>query len=643
MITDGESEVKEPDQIDPIIKQLLKSDTSVNIIAIDFCNELEDMEDSDESLHSDQDGEGEDDKDDDDKPNGHQSGLIKKPPTQNNNQNQNQVASETDIQASNRSVFEKFVSKIKGAIFPANVAISIFKQFQKRDVSKRTKFRGPLELASDLNLNVCVFTKSTEEKMPSLKKHSLCVDRSDDVNTGEVIRQAGVYCEADDPEKKETDPEDIVKAYFYGKQLVPIEKINEEVLKFNDDRCLKMLGFTDTNKVPRQHYMSGCDVVVPVESARNRRAFSALVTAMIETDKVMIAKWVSRKNAAPKLVVLHPHQEPKFECLYMNILPTVEDIRDYQFGSLVQSTEAQQKAMDDFVDALDLDEGEPEEAVQDEQVIFNPTLQYFNQCVIHRIYNDPNSELPEPNQTIGQHVRPEEQTFQQAQEQVEELESAFEIEENVEETVRLNRRFRLRDIVLEGAAQEEEKKEVPVETAPEQEGEQLVTEGAPEKSLKYDFNEEEKVDKISSTNPVKDFDKMINDREKDRVEEALTQMKQIILEFIKNSIQGDIYEKAIDCLRAMRKACKDNDEPGPYNEYIRMLKDKYSNGAHSQFYKLIQQNTLGLITRDESFKSNVTKEEADEFLGVENQPEQPDQNDGKKDEDNDKSMFDDIE
>jgi len=306
-----------------------------------------------------------------------------------------------------------------------------------------------------------------------------------------------------------------------------------------------MLGFTDSDKVPRQHYMSGCDIVVPVESARNRRAFSALIRAMIETNKVMIAKWISRKNASPKLVVLHPYQVPKLECLYMNILPTVEDIRDYQFGSLIQSTEAQQQAMDDFVDALDIDEMEEEEGVHTDTTVFNPTLQYFNQCVIHRIYNDPNSELPERNRTIDDHVRPEDETFQRAVQQVEELESAFELEENTDETLKRDRRLRLRDIVLQGTLEEEKKEEASTEVQTNQDT--LIPEiSAEEKQRKFDFNNEEKIEKISSMNPVKDFEKMINDREKDRTEEALSQMKAIILELIRHSIQGDVYDKVID-------------------------------------------------------------------------------------------------
>ncbi len=43
-----------------------------------------------------------------------------------------------------------------------------------------------------------------------------------------------------------------------------------------------------------------------------------------------------------------------FECFYINLLPTSEDLRDYQFPSLKQSTKEQQKAVGEFVDSLDL-------------------------------------------------------------------------------------------------------------------------------------------------------------------------------------------------------------------------------------------------------------------------------------------------
>ena len=81
--------------------------------------------------------------------------------------------------------------------------------------------------------------------------------------------------------------------------------------------------------------MAGVDVVLPVKGSKNERAFAALVNAMIDTHKVLIAKIIERKNAEPKLVVLYPYISKKQPLLYLAQLPTAEDLRDYQFPSLL--------------------------------------------------------------------------------------------------------------------------------------------------------------------------------------------------------------------------------------------------------------------------------------------------------------------
>ena len=57
--------------------------------------------------------------------------------------------------------------------------------------------------------------------------------------------------------------------------------------------------------------MAGVDIILPIKGKKNERAFAAMVYAMIETKKVLIAKIVERKNADPKLVVLYPHVSKK--------------------------------------------------------------------------------------------------------------------------------------------------------------------------------------------------------------------------------------------------------------------------------------------------------------------------------------------
>jgi ATP-dependent DNA helicase 2 subunit 2 len=56
---------------------------------------------------------------------------------------------------------------------------------------------------------------------------------------------------------------------------------------------------------------------------------SALITALIATKKVGLARFVGRVNGAPKLMVLIPHKNDEYECFWMIALPTVEDIRNF--------------------------------------------------------------------------------------------------------------------------------------------------------------------------------------------------------------------------------------------------------------------------------------------------------------------------
>lgn len=65
------------------------------------------------------------------------------------------------------------ISKVKGAIFPASVAMEIYQQFKKKEVSARSRYRGHLDIAQGLKLNVSIYARTKEETFPSLKKQSL--------------------------------------------------------------------------------------------------------------------------------------------------------------------------------------------------------------------------------------------------------------------------------------------------------------------------------------------------------------------------------------------------------------------------------------------------------------------------------------
>ena len=76
-------------------------------------------------------------------------------------------------------------------------------------------------------------------------------------------------------------------------------------------------------------------------------------------------------------------------------------------------------------------------------------------------------------------------------------------------------------------------------------------------------------------------------------------MEKMIKRFIDASMNNnDLYEKALQCLQAMREVCIRDDEVFAFNKLARELK------KNSQFFALMQAAKCTLITKDESALGN---------------------------------------
>jgi ATP-dependent DNA helicase 2 subunit 2 len=105
---------------------------------------------------------------------------------------------------------------------------------------------------------------------------------------------------------------------------------------------------------------------------------------------------------------------------------------------------------------------------------------------------------------------------------------------------------------------------------------------------KFNFlDEEETTRNISPVSPIEDFKKMITDRTVDLVEDAIKQMTGIIRRFINDSLKGNFYDKALECLKVLRKGCIDEDECDAFNEFIHDLREKCKEGKHQDFWKMV--------------------------------------------------------
>ena len=58
---------------------------------------------------------------------------------------------------------------------------------------------------------------------------------------------------------------------------------------------------------------------------------------------------------------------------------------------------------------------------------------------------------------------------------------------------------------------------------------------------------------------------MITDRKEDLVQPAIEQMEKMIKRFIESSMGGDLFDKALQCLQALREGCAKEDEAESFN------------------------------------------------------------------------------
>ena len=526
IITDGNCTANSPDQLQDIIDQINVQDVRVNVIAIGFGEEK--------------------------------------------SQNLTRQQSLTE------EILTRLVTAVQGVIYPSNTAMQIYKQFRKRMVYPVAKYKGPLNLGLGFSIDVCVYGKTKEEPLPSLKKHSTVVEYAVDSKEA-LVKMSREAALEDDPTSTVVDPEDIIKAYYYGKSVVPVSHDDEELLKYPCRKCMKVLGYLGAAGIPRHYFMSGVDMVLPSPDNSHETAFAAFVQALYQRNDVVLIRYTYRENTNVRLAVLSPCIKPDLICLWLNILPTDEDVRNYPFPDLTASTDHQQLVTENFINALSLDKTDEQEEKLKPSSLFSPTLQYFYQCLTYRAEH-PNGPLPPLDPNIENYLRPDIEMFGRARQACAEFANSFTLKQI--EVATKEKKFYVD--LLKGK---------PEESGPEEEG----------------------VTRIGDANPIEDFNAMIKDRKVDRVKIAIEQMQEYVLRLLDKDFKGNMHRKILECLRALRAGCIEEDETGAFNMFM-AIKIRTLQAVHRDFWNLLVAEGVNLITSAESKDSKVTLQEAKAFL-----------------------------
>lgn len=502
----------------------------------------------------------------------------------------------------NERLLRRFARRPQVELVLVDNPTSLLGAFKPRNVTPVTLYRGDMELTPNMSVKVWVYKKVAEERLPTLKKYSDKAPQGAPHVTREVKMDID-YRSTEDPDKI-VPPEQRSKAYRYGPQLVPVSKDVEDALKLKTEKGVKLLGFTDASNVLRHYYMKESNVFLPEPgNVSSILAISALARAMKETNKVAIVRCVWRQGQAGVVMgALTPNislEDNVPDCFYFNILPFMEDVREFPFASLdsrppaMQPSEAQQSAADNLVKTLDLAPVGQDERLQPERTL-NPVLQRWYSFV-HAKYQNPDAELPPLDEALRNIVEPNQDLVAENEFLIKKFNSQFSLQVNVQKDKR-SRQF------WKDKEQEED-------------GQNEVDALNDDGQISFDSLTARKVNEVGSVQPVQDFEAMLARRDSDEwVPKAIHGMKKIINDLLDSSYKGNTYEKAMSCLVSLRKGCVEQEEPLEFNKFLGDLVSKCRGKRLNDFWEFIIEKLLTLINRNEAADSDISEEEALAFL-----------------------------
>ncbi|PON67235.1 Ku [Parasponia andersonii] len=515
------------------------------------------------------------------------------------------VEADKGIMDENDRLLSIFSKRTRAKLVQVESSISLLGALRTRNINPVTIFRGDLEVSPKMKIKIWVYKKTSEEKIPTLKKYSDKAPPTDKFATHEV-KVDFEYKRVEDPSTV-VPPEQRIKGYRYGPQVVPISSAEWDAVKFKPEKSVKLLGFTDAGNIMRHYYMKDVNIFIPEPgNTRAILAVSALARAMKEVDKVAILRCVWRQGQGNVVVgVLTPNISDRDnipDSFYFNVLPFAEDVREFQFTSFSnlpasrQPTEQQQEAADRFVQMFDLAPSVKEESLLPDFTP-NPVLERFYRYLELKSKH-PDVAVPPLDETLRKITEPDPELISQNKLVLDEFRRAFELKVNPKK--------------------KSSRRSLCEKPSGSNEGNDYAL--VPAQSVNPNTNESTssvKVEEIGDLTPRQDFEAMIARRDGPIwVDKAIMDMKNKIFNLVEDSHNGDNYPKAVECLNALRKGCILEQEPKQFNDFLHHLCKFCQEKNLSSFCEFLSSKQLMLISKTEAADSEVTDDEARIFMVI---------------------------
>jgi non-homologous end joining protein Ku len=498
--------------------------------------------------------------------------------------------------------------------------------YGKRNTNSTKKYTGMWLLTPDFQISVTAYYTSALNSFPPLKKSALILNKDTHEDKKPEVKMERTYW--DEEANKEVKKEEIIKGYMYGRLIVPIPLEIEAIMDVRDEKQLRLLCFCDLKDIKRHYLTEKMDMFLPNGHDTHHLAFNALCTAMIESKKAAVCRFVYRDNYRPQLYCLFGSVDEAtgHHVMYGTQLPTAEDIRQQTFRKLPTSNADQREAIEAWMSSPELqledDEAEPHQ-------FFDPTIHLLKENLFSRLLNK-DSEIIQALPQFHHNLIYLEKNHSMSEE----------LKEPLEEIKRQFNGLKVHEMKQKVSKEkhfwgEELKKlkeqQVAVEKVQAEHAKEPAKMDAENDALRAHYDEGGYAHSVSRTKPISDFWDMVDNKKIDLVAKAMKEMGLVIEKLAIESVHGSFYKKGIECIEALRKAAVREDEFQKFNDFIRSLKDKQT--IPRDFWQLVVSHGISLITNIENALSTVTEADASKFLLEEEkigkaQPARPSLGDG---------------
>ncbi|XP_033127028.1 X-ray repair cross-complementing protein 5-like [Anneissia japonica] len=219
----------------------------------------------------------------------------------------------TPQQRAGAALMKHFLQEIDGGCYEFRDIIPMLSYFDKREV-RATPWKCTLDIGDNLKIACSGYVKTQEGK---LKKSwgSIYMKSKEKEYTPQLVSSYHL----NNDEETEIVKDDIVDAYRYGTDLIPMSKEDKESMTYKSPgKSLQTLGFTKEENV-KQSMRVGTSVYCFVADPGDPHAavaFSGMVNALYETKTVIIVRRCYSARSMPQIGYMAPHIKANYEFAY---------------------------------------------------------------------------------------------------------------------------------------------------------------------------------------------------------------------------------------------------------------------------------------------------------------------------------------